>query len=326
MELILQPVNQGIPVIEENILSTSAPFIEANTIETTLFEIRNKHIIPVYTKTNERLISMAEFIEVYTDVLKDIFTDEIILPPAIRVSHPIKGRIPTAKDKSADQLLEHEKTLFYERSAFVIEIPSVKTVINGNVLTLTAGGVKSYHLDKLQSKKGSDEHFSFFIGFQNKVCTNLCIWTDGYSKKVGVKSKDELRLHMYQLLESYNHSLHLHHLKKLEELYLTEHQFAQLIGRCRMYPNLPNSLKANIPMLLMGDSQINQIVKDYYKDESFCKDVNGNINLWKLYNLFTGSNKSSYIDSFADRAVNAYHFVENIRWALEGHAQNWFIN
>ena len=326
MELILQPVNQGIPVIEHSILSTSAPFIESNTAESTLFDIRHKHIIPVYTKDNERLISMAEFIEVYTDVLKDVFAGEIILPPAIRVSHPIKGRIPSAKDKSADQLLEHEKTLYYERAAFVIEIPSVQTVIDGNTLTLTAGGVKSYHLDKMQSKKGSDEYFSFFIGFQNKVCTNLCIWTDGYSQRVGVKSKEQLRLSMYQLLESYNRSHHLHHLRRLEELFLTEQQFAQLIGRCRMYPNLPTALKSTIPVLLMGDSQINQIVRDYYKDESFCKDEQGNINLWRLYNLFTGSNKSSYIDSYAERAVNVYHFVENIRWALEGHAQNWFLN
>ena len=79
-------------------------------------------------------------------------------------------------------------------------------------------------------------------------------------------------------------------------------------------------------MLLMGDSQINQIVRDYYKDESFCRDEQGNINLWRLYNLFTGSNKSSYIDAYAERAVNVYHFVENLRWALEGQEQNWFLN
>lgn len=60
------------------------------------------------------------------------------------------------------------------------------------------------------------------------------------------------------------------------------------------------------------------VVKDFYRDESFCRDDSGNINLWKLYNLFTGSNKSSYIDSFLDRSVNAYNFTEQIRWALKG--------
>jgi hypothetical protein len=45
-----------------------------------------------------------------------------------------------------------------------------------------------------------------------------------------------------------------------------------------------------------------------------------------LYNLFTGSNKSSYIDTFVDRSVNAYQFVEGIRWALQKKETNWFLN
>ncbi|MBA3971941.1 MAG: DUF3871 family protein, partial [Bacteroidetes bacterium] len=47
--------------------------------------------------------------------------------------------------------------------------------------------------------------------------------------------------------------------------------------------------------LLLSDTQLGTVVKDFYRDNSFCKDADGNINLWKLYNLFTGSNKSSYI-------------------------------
>lgn len=46
---------------------------------------------------------------------------ETILEPTVRLSHPITGRIPEAKDKPARELLEHEKTLFYERMAFLIE-------------------------------------------------------------------------------------------------------------------------------------------------------------------------------------------------------------
>jgi hypothetical protein len=325
MEHITQLLRQHIPDIPEQQLSTHKPFIESNTSETHLADIRQNHIIPVYAKDNERLISIAEFIDTFTNTLHSVYPDEIILQPSIRVSHPIKGRIPSAKDKEADELQDWEKTLYYERAAFVIEIPSIQTVIDGNTLTLTAGGVKSYHLDKLQGKKGSDEHFSFFIGFQNKVCTNLCIWTDGYSQRIGVKSKDQLTLSIYQLLENYNSSHHLHHLRCLEDESLSEQQFAQLIGRCRMYPHLPPSIRNKIPQLCFGDSQLNQIVKDYYKDENFCRDENGQINLWRLYNLFTGSNKSSYIDSFAERSVNAYHFVETIRWALEREQDHWFL-
>jgi len=118
----------------------------------------------------------------------------------------------------------------------------------------------------------------------------------------------------------------VNHLNKLTEFCITEQQFAQLIGRCRMYNHLPTDLKADIPAILFGDNQMSSVVKDFYKDESFCRDTNGNINLWRLYNLFTGANKSSYIDSFLDRSVNAFNLVEQIRYELEGKSRNWYLN
>ena len=93
-----------------------------------------------------------------------------------------------------------------------------------------------------------------------------------------------------------------------------------------MYPHLPSSVKADIPTLLFGDQMMANVVKDFYKDESFCRDANGNINLWKLYNLFTGANKSSYIDSFLDRSVNAFQLVEQIRHGLENRNNSWYLN
>ena len=93
-----------------------------------------------------------------------------------------------------------------------------------------------------------------------------------------------------------------------------------------MYQHLPAQLKQNISPLLFGDNQIGAVCKDYYQDNSFCKDDVGNINLWRLYNLFTGTNKSSYIDSFLDRSVNAYNFTEQIKWGLEGKATSWYLN
>src|SRR5580698_9288118 len=108
------------------------------------------------------------------DLAQDFFIGETILSPNYRLSHPIKGRIPEAKTKPAHLLEEHEKTLYYERMAFVVEIPSIKDEVDGSALSLTIGGVKSYSQDNLYGKKGSDEHFKIFIGFKNRVCTNLC--------------------------------------------------------------------------------------------------------------------------------------------------------
>ena len=58
------------------------------------------------------------------------------------MSHVIKGRIPEAIHKPANQLLESDKTIYYERCAFVIEIPTIYETVNGNRLTLTIGGVR----------------------------------------------------------------------------------------------------------------------------------------------------------------------------------------
>ena len=112
---------------------------------------------------------------------------------------------------------------------------------------------------------------------------------------------------------------------RLSEYSITEEQFADLVGKCRMYNHLPSVVKKGITPITFEDQQMGAVVKDFYKDESFCRDQIGNINLWRLYNLFTGANKTSYIDSLLDRSVSAYKLVEEIRWALDGRG-SWYLN
>lgn len=301
-------------------------FIEANTISVTQDAIKNDHIIPVFVKDNEPLISHADFIETAHSVAAEIFHGEQILSPLIRVSHPIKGRIPEAKDKPAHLLEDREKTLYYERMMFVIEVPSIHDTIDDNKLSLVIGGVKAYNVDNLYSRNISDQHFKVFIGFKNKVCTNLCVWTDGYMGDIRVKNPGQLKGAIRTLLENYNQNFHLHNLKLLTEHSISETQFAHLVGRSRIYNHIPNDMKAEIPPLLFGDQQISNVVRDFYKDNSFSRDKNGNINLWKLYNLFTGTNKSTYIDNFLDRSINAFSLVEQIRYALQNKTECWYLN
>jgi hypothetical protein len=306
--------------------STDQPFILANTISSKLLEMKSQHLIPVYAKDNEPLISCADFIEAAFEVVSESYHYETILKPSIRLSHPIKGRVPDAKDKPAHALEEWEKTVYYERMAFIIEIPTINDLVDGNRLCLTVGGVKAYNLDNLYNKKGSDEHFKIFIGFQNKVCLNLCVWTDGAMMDLKVTSMGQLKACIRSLIQNYNQQHHLFHLQQLCEYSLTEHQFAQLIGRTRMYQFLPGTLKKDIPQLLFGDNQIGSIVRDYYKDDSFCKMEDGTLNLWRLYNLFTNANKSTYIDQFVERGVNAFSFAYNVKSAIQNQTFNWYLS
>jgi hypothetical protein len=313
--------------IEEHLIeSSSSAFIGANTIEVNLQEIQSQHIIPVFSKDNEPLISHGDFIQTTYDVINHCFKGEDILSPSIRVSHPIKGRTPEARYKPANQLEDDEKTIYYERAMFVFEIPSIQRTIDGQTLSLTIGGVKCYRDDKLNNKKGFAEHFKIFIGFSVKVCSNLCVWSDGAQVKLVVRSQGELMDAIMSMISHYNPEQHLSAMQRLTEHHLTEAQFAQVLGRARLYNYLPNEIKKQIPPLLFTDTQLGSVAKDYFHDQSFCRNDAGDINLWRMYNLFTGANKSSYVDSFLERSVNAFDFTHQVQLGLVGGSTNWYLN
>lgn len=303
-----------------------SPFILANTEEVTLLHLKHDCIIPVFSKDNEKTIAHQEFIEIVLNAVSKVFPHHSISAPEIRVSHQIKGRIPEAIHKNVKDLLDHEKTIYYERMAFIIKIPSITDRINGNEVSLTVGGVRSYNLENLYNKK-TFEKFKLFVGFQNKVCCNLCVSTDGFLDDLRVGNYSELQSKSIELLQNYNAELHLMEMKELTQDYLSEHQFAQLIGKSRLYQHLPKAEKLKIPLLNFNDSHINTMAKDYYEDKNFCRQQDGRINLWDVYNLFTQANKSSYIDTFLDRNLNAFEFSKGIQKTLSGNSgYHWFLS
>jgi len=322
-----EPVVVGETLIEvvEELQSSNRGFIEANTTGGTLHELNNKHIIPVFVKENEPAISHGEFIDATMQAVSSIFKGETILRPNIRLSHPIKGRTPEARNKPASELLEQEKTLYYERMAFLIEIPSITNEIEGNRLTLTIGGVKAYNMDSLMTKN-SEQHFKVFIGFKNLVCTNLCVSTDGYLSNLKVRSIEALYRAIEGLVMEFDAVHTADELQRLQQYTLTESQFAQLVGRARMYRHMPDGAKQGIMELGLGDAQLNAVCKDYYTDTAFCCNDDGSINLWRLYNLLTGANKSSYIDLFLDRSAQAFNLTRELMGALQNKADCWYIN
>ena len=226
---------------EDNIVNTSnRSFIEANTKSVSLEHLRNDCIIPVFAKDNESTISHYQFIQKTKEIAQDLFPEFQVAEPNIRISHLIKGRIPSAIGKPAKELKDHEKTLYYERCAFAIEIPEVVETINSNNLALTIGGVRAYNQENLFSKK-SPEKFKVFIGFKNMVCTNLCISTDGLADQIRVSSVNQLSDAVENLLSQYDREMHLGLMERMSRLLLTEKQFAHFIGKLRMYQYMEKS-------------------------------------------------------------------------------------
>ena len=300
-------------------------FIEANTNEVTLQHLVHDCITPVFAKDNELTINHAAFIETIQEAAKDYFHGEIVDDAAIRVSHIIKGRIPEALHKPANQLLESDKTLYYERCAFSIDVPSIYQDIHGNRLNLSIVGVRAYNLQSLYTKK-SPELFKLAIGFKNQVCCNMCIMTDGYREDLRVSSTTELYKAALELFNNFNTAKQIHLMQQLGNTSMTEHQFCQILGKMRLYQCLGTGQQKRLPRMLLTDTQINSVAKAYINDENF-GGTGGELNLWRFYNLLTGANKSSYIDSFLDRSLNASEIAMGINAALHNDERyKWFID
>ena len=302
------------------------PFIEANTKEVSVGHLKNDCIIPVFSKDNEVTISHHSFIEAVYDAANEVFRGERVDSPDVRVSHIIKGRIPEAMDKPVNQLLESDKTIYYERMMFCMEIPTIHEDIAGNRLNLTIGGVRAYNNENLYSRK-TYEKFKLFIGFKNMVCCNMCVSTDGYKSEVRAMSMAELYRAAIELFRSYSIDNHLEQMKRLQDYSITEAQFAHFLGKSRMYQFLPNKERKQLPEMLMTDTQINLVTKAYYNDDNFGRSgEDKELPMWKMYNLLTGANKSSYIDSCLDRSINAGELSNGICKALSGEDEySWFI-
>ena len=245
---------------KENLSSKRLPFIEANTKEVSVGHLKNDCIIPVFSKDNEVTISHHSFIEAVYDAANEVFRGERVDNPDVRVSHIIKGRIPEAMD------LDSDRTIYYERMMFCIEIPTIFEDIAGNRLNLTIGGVRAYNQENLYSKK-TFEKFKVFIGFKNMVCCNMCVSTDGYKSELRAMSLGELYRAAIGLFQSYSMDNHIQQMRRLEEYSISKSQFAQFLGKSRMYQYLPNKERKQLPEMLMTDTQINLVTKAYYSVE-----------------------------------------------------------
>ena len=325
MELVANNEPLNMVQQETEIVNNGSSFIEANTETVTLEHLKEKCIIPVFSKDNETTISHYEFIQKTIEIVNKLFPDSDILKPEIKVSHIVKGRTPDAIGKPAKELLENEKTIYYERCAFLMEIKSVTKEVNGNMLSLSIGGVRAYNQENLYSTK-SLEKFKVFIGFKNRVCTNLCVSTDGLFNDIRVGSILDLEDKITELVSTYNMERHLEIMGNMCDYALTENEFAHLIGKLKMYLSQQKAEQNFGFPITLNESQLSKVVKEYYNCENFKCSVDGSISFWNLYNLFTEANKSSYIDNNLERNVNVYVLVNNLAISLLNGTSNWLLS
>jgi len=311
-------------VVEQPAIKSNVSFLEANTNQITLDELRNQCVVPTWAN-QELTISHQDFIEAVHDAAQSFYQGETVTAPDIRVSHIVRGRTPNALSKRASELLECEKTQFYQRMAFAFTIPTIFETINGEKLELCIGGVRNYNdLNLYRASKGV-EKFSIFVGWRVKICSNQVLSGQGVKLSMEVMSLRQLYQQTLELFYNFNPAKDIHLMQTLSNSYLTEKQFAQIVGRMRLYQALPPRYAKNIPQLLITDSQINSVCRGYFSNPDF-RGKEGSISMWNFHNLLTESNKSSYIDSYLQRAVNATEVSVGLNNALLGDTTyQWFL-
>ena len=303
---------------------TSVNFLEANTNAITLQELTEQCVVPTWAN-QELTISHQDFINTVHDAACNVFAGETINNPEIRVSHIVRGRTANSLHKRTSELLESEKTQFYQRLAFAFTIPSLHECIDGQRLELCIGGVRNYSDLNLYRANRGMEKFAIFIGWRVNVCSNQVLTGDGVRLNIEVMSLHDLYKAVLDLFYNFNLEKDIQLLHSLTQTRLTESQFAQIVGRMRLYQALPSYLQREIPKLLITDSQINNVCRDYYNNPNFGHKDN-TISLFDFHNLLTEANKSSYIDSYVQRGINATEITVGIGKALQGDSEySWFL-
>ena len=140
-------------------------FIESNTQAITLEEIADKCIVPTFSD-NSLTISHQDFCMATYKAAEEVFGK--LTPIECRVSHQINGRIPTALYKKTNELADNEKTIYYQRLAWVAHVSSISRQVNGQEVYLCIGGVRAYNEDKLYNRPSAMK-FKIFVGWQVRV-------------------------------------------------------------------------------------------------------------------------------------------------------------
>lgn len=303
------------------------PFIIGNTREMDLQSLQDDFLVPVFSRDNVETISHHEFINTVFDATQTYFQGEQFLEPQIRVSHEMKMRTRKGTGKLVENLTDEDSGSYYQRAIFLIEIPGISYMINGNRLNLQIVGVRTYTETNLLGNSSQKQTFRVGVGFINQVCTNMLLRTDGVKLDIKVTNTADLYKYCMEVFGRYNYKSHIEEMKRLTQTTIDVKTFAQFLGKTRMYQALPQRVKTELglPEFILNEAQINAAIRDYYTDENF-GGFGKAITAWQFYQLLTNY-KNNYIDTTLERIINSYEVAEGLSKAVnnEDDSWRWFI-
>ena len=325
--LELQFVDGPAPEPEEEISQEHPNFIESNTQAITLEELATRCIVPTFSDNSLTIAHQNAIAAVYK-AAEDVFGE--LTPPECRVSHAINGRVASAIHKPTKDLLDEEKTIFYQRLAFVAHVKSLTRIVAGQKIELTIGMCRAYNEDKLYSRK-SPEKMKIFVGWKVRVCSNLCLTCNGNSGTVEVLTEADVYQKSYQLFRRFEPEKEdtLRLIGNLQNTRISVSQFCYIIGRLRLYQALSTEQQKTLPTITIGDQAVNSAVRGFVSNPNFgLKEGVGSITTFGMLQLFNEAIKQTYIDKWVDRNQNCTDFAIGIQDALNGNTESpytWFL-
>ena len=312
---------------EEEISGEEHPnFIESNSMGISIDALRT-NLVPTFADSSLTIAHQNAIASVYSAA--EAVYGELTLPE-VRVSHAINGRVASALHKPAKDLTDEEKTIFYQRLAFVAHVKSLTRIVAGQPVELTIGMCRAYNEDKLYSRK-SPEKFKIFVGWKVRVCSNLCLTCNGNSGTVECLTEADVYQKAYQLFRRFDPEKEdtLQLIENLNNTRVSESQFCYIIGRLRLYQALPTEVRKTLPMIDIGDQAVNAAVRGFVSNPNFgLKEGEGSITTFSMLQLFNEAIKQAQIDKWLDRNQNCTDFLLGIQRALLGtdtEGYGWFL-
>lgn len=294
------------------------PFIEANSNAVSWKELTEESILPSYAD-GEIVVPHSHFIQAVVLAAHDALSQDTFGPVELRASHLTQGRVPSAIYKKTSELLESEKTKYWERICFCVTVTSRQTNILGEPATLTFGGCRSLQDCNFHSRKTS-EVFQCYISYRAKICSNLMIsLQDGLKDRIEATGPAEIYAAAYQLFSEFNAEENLRSLDGLGRTRITVDQFTHLIGKLRYYNCLSTADKKELPFQIeLGDSQVNAATRNFVNSHF---GINGrdSLDLFNTLNCFNQAVKTnSYLHNFLSKNANCTTLMQGIQQSLEG--------
>ena len=304
------------------------PFIEENTAAVSWKELTEESILPSYAD-GETVVPHGQFIQAVVLAAHDALSNDTFGPIELRASHLTQGRVPSAVYKKTSELLESEKTKYWERVCFCVTVTSRQTNILGEPCALTFGGCRSLQDINYHGRKSS-EVFQTYISYRAKICSNLLISIqDGLKDRIEASGPAEIYAAAYQLFSQFNAEENAKSLEGLGRTRITVDQFTHLIGKLRYYNCLSTADRKELPFQIeLGDSQVNSATRNFVNSHF---GINGrdSLDLFNVLNCFNQSVKTnSYLHNFLAKNANCTTLMQGIQQSLEGtnHDYDWLLS